>query len=518
MQTSNWVLIGILALGSIGTMTAATIVNVALPSVIGALGLSQDEAQWLSTAFLASSTGFMLLNTWAVARFGMRASFAAAMAAFILGSVCGATAQDLWLLITGRILQGAGAGLIQPMAMVLIYQRFPEGMRGLAVGVYSLGVIVSPAFGPVLGGWLIDASDWRVVFVATTPLAFTAMLLGLWRLPRRSYPTLKPELDWIGLVLVMTALALVLQGLALGSREGWDDVGVQARLWGAGAFAIAFLAWEARHPYPVLNLRLFARPAFCAAAVVIFLTGAVVYGSTWLAPLCVQLVQQYSPAGAGEMLLPAGVVMALCFPLAGRLSDRLDSRILLTVGALIFGASMLLMADIGAQTEAGVIATALAMGRGGVGLTMPAANASAMRHAGGMLASAAPAATFLTQTGGALGVACLSALLQARSAFHADALQPAINAGNSEAMSALGHLSVGLTESGHGPIEATAGPINQMAAPIWASAQLLAFRDCFLATGLVCLILIPAGLLMPSDTRDRSNFTDRLKAALTLFR
>jgi hypothetical protein len=85
-------------------------------------------------------------------------------------------------------------------------------------------------------------------------------------------------------------------------------------------------------------------------------------------------------------------------------------------------------------------------------------------------------------------------------------------------MSALGHLSVGLTESGHGPIEATAGPINQMAASIWASAQLLAFRDCFLATGLVCLILIPAGLLMPSDTRDRSNFTDRLKAALTLFR
>ncbi len=518
MAAGNWILIGVLALGSIGTMTAATIVNVALPSVIGALGLSQDEAQWLSTAFLASSTGFMLLNTWAVMRFGIRVSFAAAMAVFIVGSVCGATAQDLWLLIAGRVLQGAGAGLIQPMAMLVIYQRFPEGMRGLAVGVYSLGVIVSPAFGPVLGGWLIDTYDWRVVFVATTPLAFTAMLLGLWRLPPRDDPAANPRLDWIGLVLVMTALALVLQGLALGAREGWDDAGVQARLWGAGAFTISFLAWEAKHPYPVLNLRLFARPAFCAAGAVILLTGAAVYGSTWLTPLCVQLVQRYAPAGAGEILLPAGVVMAVCFPLAGRLSDRVDARILLTVGAAIFGASMIIMSDIGTQTEAGIIAGALAMGRAGIGLTMPAANASAMRHAGGMLASAAPAATFLTQTGGALGVAALSALLQTRGAFHADALQPAINASNSEAMTALDQLAAGLTESGLGPVEASAGALNQMAAAIWASAQLLAFRDCFLATGLLCLILIPAGLLVPPAKRDRSNFTDRLKAALTLFR
>lgn len=513
----NWVLIGVLALGSIGTMTAATIVNVALPSVIGALGLSQDEAQWLSTAFLAASTGFMLLNTFATARFGMRASFAFAMAVFIAGSVCGAAAQDLWLLILGRVMQGAGAGLIQPMAMVLIYSRFPEGVRGLAVGVYSLGVIVSPAFGPVLGGWLIDASDWRVVFVATTPLAAGAMVLGGWLLPGREAAA-RPSLDWVGLVLVMAALALVLQGLALGGREGWDDGGVAARLWGGGAMAVAFLAWEARHPHPVLNLRLFLRPAFSAAAAVIFLTGAAVYGSTWLAPLCVQLVQKYSPAGAGEMLLPAGVAMAACFPLAGRLSDRVDARILLTVGALIFGASMLTMADIGAQTEASVIALALAMGRAGVGITMPAANASAMRHAGGMLAAAAPAATFLTQTGGALGVAMLSALLQTRSAFHADAILPSVNPGNGEAMIALSQLVAGLTEGGLGTLEATAGAVNQMAASVWASAQLLAFRDCFLATGFACLILIPVGLLVPPAARDRLNFTDRLKAILTLSR
>jgi MFS transporter, DHA2 family, multidrug resistance protein len=513
-----WLLISVLALGSIGTMTAATIVNVALPSVIGALGLGQDEAQWLSTAFLAASTGFMLLNTWAVTRFGMRASFVAAMTAFIMGSVCGASAQDLWLLIAGRMLQGAGAGLIQPMAMLVIYQRFPEGLRGLAIGIYSLGVIVSPAFGPVLGGWLIDASDWRVVFVATTPLAAVAVPLGMWLLPARDGAAQRPKLDWPGLTLLMMALGLVLQGLALGGREGWDDAGVQARLWGAFTLSACFLGWEARHTHPILNLKLFARPAFCAAGVVIFLTGAAVYGSTWLAPLFVQIVQRYSPAGAGEMLLPAGIAMAICFPIAGRLSDRIDARVLLTVGALIFGGSMLMMSDVSAQTEAGVIAAALALGRTGIGVTMPAANASAMRHAGGMLASAAPAVTFLTQTGGALGVAGLSALLQNRSAFHADALQPLVNTNTSEVMETLVELGEELTNAGLAPVEASVGALNQLAASIWSTAQLLAFRDCFLTTGLACLILVPISLFISPGRGDRSNFTDRLRAALTLFR
>ena len=486
----TWSLIGVLAIGSIGTMTAATIVNVALPSVIGALGLGQEEAQWLSTAFLAASTGFMLLNTWCVARFGMRASFVAAMASFVMGSFLGAAAQDLSLLILGRMLQGAGAGLIQPMAMVVIYTRFPVHVRGFAVGIYSLCVIVSPAFGPAAGGWLIDVMEWRVVFVATTPLALLAASLAARWLPgREAGPRIR--LDWVGLVLVMVALALVLQGLAHGAREGWDDAGTTARLVAGALVTLAFLAWELQHPAPVLNLRLFARPAFCAAGATIFLTGAAVYGPTWLAPLFVQLVQHYSPLGAGEILLPAGVAMALCFPLAGRLSDRVDPRTLLAAGAVIFGGGMWMLSEVGFATEAGWIVLALVMGRAAIGISMPAANASAMTQANGMVAAAAPAATFLSQTGGALGVATLSALLQHRIAFYGDA------------------LAAGIRESSLDPADLTR--------VVWQAAQMLAFRDCFLVTALLGLTLLPLALMVPRRA-DPSNFTDRLKAALTLFR
>lgn len=505
----SWAMIGVLAAGSIATMTAATIVNVALPSVVGGLGLGQDEAQWLSTAFLAASTGFMLLNTWAVERIGMRASYVAAMLAFVAGGMIGVAAQDLPTLIAGRMMQGAAAGLIQPMAMLVIYQRIPEGVRGLAIGLYSLCVIASPAFGPALGGVMIETFDWRVVFVATAPLALAAAPLGAWLLPART-GTGQARLDWAGLLLVMAAIALALQGLAHGAREGWDDPGTAARLFGAGVAAVAFLAWEARHPTPVLDLRLFRRPGFRAAGAAIFLTGAAVYGSTWLAPLFVQLVQHYSPAGAGDILLPAGVAMAACFPIAGRLSDRMDARVLMAAGAMVFAVSMLMLAEAAAETAYATVALALALGRAGVGLVMPPANASAMRHAGGMLAQAAPAATFLSQTGGAMGVALLSALMQQRTAFHADALAPGVNGGET-----LAALAEAFRVNGLAAGEATAAAAGQISRAIWGAAQLLAFRDCFLATAWVGLLLLPVAALLPAD---RFNFIDRLKAALTLFR
>ncbi|MDZ4759872.1 MAG: MFS transporter, partial [Alphaproteobacteria bacterium] len=219
----RWRLVGVLLLGAVATMLAATIVNIALPSIIGAFGLGQDEAQWLASAFLTASTACMLLNTWAVAAWGARTAFIAALIVFIAGSVIGASGTGLETLVVGRILQGAGAGLIQPLAMVLIFRVFPDGERGAAIGLYALGVILSPAFGPVIGGVLIDLFDWRIVFVATTPLALLAMAFATILLPGRETGGPRPPLDWQGLALVTAAIALLLLGAAEGHRQGWTS-------------------------------------------------------------------------------------------------------------------------------------------------------------------------------------------------------------------------------------------------------------------------------------------------------
>ena len=494
---ARWSMIGVLALGSIATMTTATTVNVALPSISGSFGLGQEEAQWLSTAFLASSTGFMLLSGWAVAAAGMRAAFAVAMLVFVAGGLCGTAAQEPGMLIAGRAMQGAGAGLIQPMAVLVIFTRFPDGARGLALGVYSLCVIVSPAFGPAVGGVLVDAFDWRVVFVATAPLALAGIPLALSILPPRDAVAGKAKADWVGIAVVIGAIALAIQGLAHGRREGWDDAGTTARLWLALGLGVAFVGWEAWHPAPALDPRLFRRPGFSLAGLTIFASGAAIYASTFLAPMFVQAVQHYSPTAAGEALIPAGIAMAVCFPLAGRLSDHADARLLLCAGLALFGASMLMMAEVAAQTEFVAVATALALGRAGIGLTMPPANALAMRQAAGLLAQAAPAATFLSQTGGALGVALASVLLEERTAFHADALSPMLNAANAQLGEAVTDIGAALTAGGLHPGVVEAAAVAQIGAASRASAQLLAFRDCFFVLGAGFLALAPVAILLP---------------------
>lgn len=482
---SRWLLVALLASGSIATMLTATTVNVALPSITGVFALGQDQAQWVSSAFLTASTACMLLNAWTVAAFGARASFLAALGVFSLGGVIGAASQSLETLVLGRVLQGAGAGLIQPLAMMLIFQAFPARQQGTAIGLYALGVIVSPAFGPVIGGVLIDLFDWRVTFVATIPLAVLAAGAAPFLLPGREGTGRAPPLDWIGLGLAVLAIALGLQGLAGGHRDGWDATITQARLGAAALFAGAFWLHARAAPHPILHLAVFAQPGFARASLMVGMTGLAVYGSTYLIPLYAQTIQHYPPTGAGQLLLPAGVAMAVAFPLAGRLSDRMDARWILGAGVGVFGLSMLLMANLDASTPFIAFAGWTALSRLGVGLLMPAANASAMRLSDpALIAHAAPALTFLTQTGGVAGIAGLAVLLQERTAMHAEHMR--ISLGDN-----AGQVSAYLETTGLPDPQA----LLHFAAHVGAAASLLAFRDCFaVLAGLfvVLLALVPA--------------------------
>ena len=200
----RWLLLFSLLCGSLSTMLAATTINVALPSIIGAFGLGQDKAQWMSTAFLAASTIAMLANAWAMSAFGTRATYLVGLGLFISGSVLGSISSTFGLLIIARAMQGVAAGLLQPMSMFLIFQTFQDNKRGTAIGIFSVGVVLAPAFGPALGGFAVDLSSWRLVFIATVPIALLALPLAAILMPGRDSArgTKAPPLDWLGLLLI----------------------------------------------------------------------------------------------------------------------------------------------------------------------------------------------------------------------------------------------------------------------------------------------------------------------------
>ncbi len=495
----RWILLFSLLAGALSTMLAATTINVALPAIIGAFGLGQDQAQWMSTAFLAASTIAMLANAWAIAAFGPRTTYIAGMSVFIAGSVLGALSPSLELLIVSRGLQGIAAGLLQPMSMYLIFQVFQDHQRGTAMGIFSIGVVLAPAFGPALGGIAVDLLSWRFVFIVTVPLAILALASATVLLPvRDSATTRRPPFDWQGLLLIAVALVGLLSAFAGGNRDGWDSDITFIKLAVALLAAVAFYFWERQHPFPALNPAIFRYRQFATAGIVIAVTGTAIYGSTYLIPLFVQLVQGYSPTASGIMMIPAGLAMVMGFPIAGRLTDRVDPRFLLAFGMGCFGFAAYLMAGIGASTPYWVLVGWLILSRIGISFCMPPANTTAVRAAPPhLLAAATGGAAFLMQIGGAFGVNLLAIFLQRRLIFHGEHLAAGMTEANAEMLYQHRVLFGHLHAAGLPQLPAFRRAFEPIAGALAQEASVLAFRDCFLlvawafAGALLVLFIMP---------------------------
>ncbi len=495
----RWLLLLTMLMGSMATMLAATTINVALPAMIGAFGLGQDQAQWMSTAFLASSTLAMLANAWAMSTYGPRATYVFGMASFIVGSLLGAFSGTLELLILSRALQGVSAGLLQPMSMFLIFQTFPDRQRGTAMGLFSIGVVLAPAFGPALGGVAVDLASWRLVFVATLPLAILALMVAPFLMPSRDTGNdRKQPLDWQGLGLLAVALVGLLSAFANGNRDGWDSDITLIRISVSIAAGIAFFFWERRHPFPALNPAIFMYRQFWSVSIIIIATGTAIYGSTYLIPLFVQLVQGYSPTAAGVMMIPAGLAMVIGFPIAGRLTDRVDPRWLLLFGILCFAISGFLLAGVTALTPYWLLVGWIMLSRVGISFCMPPANTTAVRavpqH---LLASATGGVSFLMQAGGAFGVNLLAVLLQRRMVFHGDHLAAEMTESNAEFLYQHARQAQAFEVGGLPPLTAFTQSFEAIGHQIAAQATVLAFRDCFYVIAVWFVVILFALALVP---------------------
>jgi DHA2 family multidrug resistance protein len=499
----RWLLLFCMLSGSMATMLAATTINVALPAIIGAFGLTQDQAQWMSTAFLASSTIAMLANAWAVSAFGARATYLSALVVFLIGSVLGTMSGNYGLLILSRAMQGVAAGLLQPMSMLMIFQTFPDQLRGRAIGIFSIGVVLAPAFGPALGGYAVDLASWRLVFIATLPLGILALPLAAILMPDRhtAEAAKRPPLDLAGLLLMALTIIPFLSFLANGDRDGWGSDISLFRAALSAASAMMFIWWELRHPFPALNLRVFLHPQFALAGVVIAGTGTAIYGSTYLIPIFVQMVQGYSPTAAGIMMIPAGLAMVIGFPLAGRLTDTMDARLLIAFGIAAFGLAIYLLAGVTASTPYWTLVVWIILSRIGISFCMTPSNTSAIRGVPPtLLASATGAASFLMQIGGSLGVTVLAVLLQRRMVFHGEHLASGMTEANSEMLYWHQHFVMEATRAGTPMREAFSEAFRPISQQIIQDAMVYAFRDSFFvcAIGFAGLFLFVA--LMPRLT------------------
>lgn len=499
----RWLATGAVMISAISVVLSTTIVNVAIPDVMGAFGISQVQAQWLSTGFLAAMTATMLLTDWADKAFGQRASMIGALSIFMAGSILGGMAPNEHVLTVARVIQGAAAGVVQPLGMVLLFQVFPANQRGSAMGIYGIGVVLAPALGPWMGGVLIDTFNWRYVFYLGIPFAVIGILLANLFMPTRADKGPRPGFDWFGIALLGLFLGVLLNAFTNGQRLGWDSDPILLQFAIAAAAVLGFVWWELQTEKPMLNLRIFFVLPFAAAAVVAFIMGAGLFGSTYLVPLFVQTVQGLTPTQAGLLLMPSGFVLVLIFPIAGRLSDRLPTGLLIGGGMVIFAYSSYLSAFIEINSAFWTIAWWTVISRIGLGLVFPALTAGSIKVLPReLIAQGAGAINFVRQLGGAFGVNLLAVLLERRTAFHADAIT-ATQTGDNSATIALLRSVAELTGSMGLP------DFQQLPAALWYLGQMisiqantLAFRDGFLVVTLIFLLaLVPTWVLHRAQAR-----------------
>jgi len=407
----RWV-VAATVLGSGMAALDATVVGIALPAIGRDFHAGIASLQWVVNAYTLTLAGLLLLGGTLGDSYGRRKMFVVGTVWFALASLLCGVAPSVGVLIAARALQGVGGALLTPGSLAILQASFAADDRMAAIGAWSGLGGVATAIGPFVGGWLISAVSWRLVFFINLPLAVLVVAVSARHVPETKSPGPVPKLDVKGALCISGALAGITYGLIAASAEGWGSLSVLLPL-GAGVLLLGlFVLVEAREPEPMLPLGIFASRQFSAANAVTFVVYAALGGLLFLVPTVLQVVHGYEPIWAGTALLPVTFIMLALSSRSGALAARIGPRLQMSVGPLVIAVSLLLftrIADSGDYLTA-VLPAALVFGLGVAimvaPLTATALSAAPADHAG--VASAVN--NDVARAAGLIAVAVLPAL------------------------------------------------------------------------------------------------------------
>ncbi|MGZ5184805.1 MAG: DHA2 family efflux MFS transporter permease subunit [Caldimonas sp.] len=414
----RWRVLATVMIGTVAAIMASTIVNVAVPDMARTFALGQERAQWLAAGFMGAMTLSMLTTPWLLERYGYRHTYIGAVVLLMLGGIAGGSSPWFDLVLAMRVAEGLAAGILQPIPSIIILHAFSEGERGKAMGIFGFGVVLAPAVGPSVGGILVEWFGWRSIFFVVTPFCVLAIAMARRYLPVGA-PGGRPldreggRLDVVGLGLIAVAVLALLNGMVHLTAE---TLSFGLALLACSLIAtVGFVVHQRRGANPLMALGLFAYRSFAMGGLVAFIYGMALFGSTYLVPIFMQEALHLPPSQAGAVLLPAGIVLALTIPIAGRLADVIAASRLVSVGLLLLAASFFLMLGVGTETSLGLITLWAVVGRVGLGFVLPSLNLGSMHGLPNTLISqGASTINFLRQLGGALGIGLVGNVLEWR--------------------------------------------------------------------------------------------------------
>jgi MFS transporter, DHA2 family, multidrug resistance protein len=340
-----------------------SIANVALPHIAGSLGASQEEATWVLTSYLVSSAIVLPISGWLSNRFGRKRFYMTCVALFTICSMLCGFAHTLPTLIIARILQGAGGGGLAPSEQAILADTFPVEKRGQAFAVYGMAVVVAPAIGPTLGGWITDNFNWHWIFFINLPVGLLSLYLSNRMVEDPPFMKARREeakhkrIDFTGLGLVALGVGCLEFTLDKGQEKDWfGDPMIRTGAILAVCLLAFFAYWEWNHEDPIVDLRLLQNRNFGTAVFLQLILGMVLFGSTVLIPQYLQVLLGYTAERAGMVLSPAGFVMMFMMFAAGRsLSLKIDPRMMVCLGYLATAAGIYNLTRLDLTTSYGTV-------------------------------------------------------------------------------------------------------------------------------------------------------------------
>lgn len=340
-QHNKWIITLTVMMGAFMMSVNAQSVNVALPHMKGYFGTSIEEITWVSTGYILATVIVMPLVGWLSSRFGRRRFYMACIFIFIVSSILCGLAWNLSSIVIFRVLQGVGGGTMMPVAQAILREIFPPEEQGTAMGIFGLGVVLGPAVGPTLGGWLTDYYSWPWVFYINIPVSIATLLLAARFI--HDPPYLKREkgkIDILGMVPMIIGLGALQIMLAQGEINDWFSSQFIVALAVISLISITlFVIREFRTDKPAVDLRLLRNVNFATGNVIGAIVSMGLFSGLFLLPLFLQRVMGYPAVDSGLALVPRSIAMALCMPIAGRLYNKVGPIFLIQGGLLLAGFS-----------------------------------------------------------------------------------------------------------------------------------------------------------------------------------
>jgi len=327
-------ILAILMIGAFIAMLNNTLLNIALPSIMKDLKVEASTVQWLATGFMLVNGILIPATAFLIQKYSVRQLFLAAMGLFTLGTILAGFAHVFPILLSGRMIQGAGSAILMPLLMNVMLVSFPVEKRGAAMGVFGLVLMFAPAVGPTLSGWLIEHYDWRMLFHFVTPIAIVVLLIGFFLLKDKK-EKIDNRLDLLSLLLSSIGFGGILYGFSSAGKKGWDSPEVFGTIIVGVISLVVFILRQLKQERPMLNFRIYKYPMFALSSVISIVVTMAMFSGMLLTPIYVQTIRGITPLDAGLMMLPGAILMAIMMPVTGKLFDKFGGRVLAIIGLTI---------------------------------------------------------------------------------------------------------------------------------------------------------------------------------------